>query len=221
LASRIDHTLLRPDATLEQILAVCDEARAHGFASVCVHSHWLPEVVRALRGSGTLPIAVVGFPHGSMLPQAKAAETRLAVKAGAKEIDMVINLGRLKSRDWKSVFEDIRGVVQAAGKSPVKVILETCLLTDEEKVAAAALSELAGAAFVKTSTGYSSGGATIEDVSLLRKAVSPKVKIKASGGVRSREIAEALLAAGADRLGASSSVSLISATAPNPSTGSY
>ncbi len=221
LARRIDHTILKPESTLAQVLAVCSEAREHGFASVCVHSHWLPEVVRALRGSRTLPIAVVGFPHGSMLPQAKAAETRLAVKAGAREIDMVVNLGRLKSRDWKAVFEDIRGVVKAAGKIPVKVILETGLLSDEEKVATAILCELAGAAFVKTSTGFATGGATIEDITLLRSVLNLKIRLKASGGIRTREIAEALLAAGADRLGASSSVALVQENAPAQASGSY
>jgi len=221
LARRIDHTILKPESTLSQILAVCNEAREHGFASVCVHSHWLPEVVRALKGSRTLPIAVVGFPHGSMLPKAKATETRLAVKAGAREIDMVVNLGRLKSRDWKAVFEDIRGVVKAAGRVPVKVILETGLLTDEEKVATAVLCELAGAAFVKTSTGFATGGATEQDISLLRKILNPKVRLKASGGIRTREIAEALISAGADRLGASSSIAIIQGKAPAQTEGSY
>lgn len=221
LASRIDHTLLKPDATREQVLAACAEARAGGFASVCLHSHWLPEVTRALKGSATLPIAVIGFPHGSMLPEAKAAETRLAVKAGAREIDMVLNLGRLKSREWKAVHDDIRGVVRAAGRAPVKVILETCLLSAEEKAAAAVISELAGAAFVKTSTGFSTGGATLEDIALLRRIVGPDVRIKASGGIRTRDFAEALIAAGADRLGASSSTTLIAGTPPARASGSY
>jgi deoxyribose-phosphate aldolase len=221
LARRIDHTILKPETTLQQVLAVCAEARSHSFASVCVHSHWLPEVVRALKGSRTLPIAVVGFPHGSMLPEAKAAETRIAVKAGAREIDMVVNLGRLKSRDWKTVFEDIRGVVKAAGKVPVKVILETGLLTDDEKVATAVLCELAGAAYVKTSTGFATGGATIEDIKMLRRILNPKVRLKASGGIRTRDFAEALVEAGADRLGASTSVAIIGGSSPAQSPGSY
>jgi deoxyribose-phosphate aldolase len=221
LARRIDHTILKPESTLKQVLAVCAEAREHEFASVCVHSHWLPEVVRALKGSRTLPIAVVGFPHGSMLPEAKAAETRMAVKAGAREIDMVVNLGRLKSRDWKMVFEDIRGVVKAAGKFPVKVILETGLLTDDEKVATGVLCELAGAAFVKTSTGFATGGATVEDIRMLRRILNSKVRLKASGGIRTREFAEALVDAGADRLGASSSVAIVEGSSPAQAPGSY
>ena len=221
LASRIDHTLLKPEATLDQILAICAEARQYGFASVCVHSHWLPEVVKALRGSGALPITVVGFPHGAQQPSAKAAEARLAVKAGAREIDMVVNLGRLKSHDWKSVAQDIQGVVRAAGKTPVKVIIETALLTTEEKVIVAILCELSGAAYVKTSTGFSGGGATVEDVALFRRLLGSRVKIKASGGIRTREFAEALLAAGANRLGTSNSVAIVNEETATNQLGSY
>jgi len=209
LASRIDHTLLKPDATREEIAALAAQAVEHGFASVCVHSSWLPEVARALKGSRTLPIAVIGFPQGAMLTEAKAAETRLAVRAGAREIDMVINVGRLKSREYPFVLEDIRAVVKAAGRHPVKVILETSLLSDAEKVTGAVLSQLAGAAFVKTSSGFAGGGATVEDIRLLRAVCNPRVRIKASGGIRTREIAESLIEAGADRLGASSSVALV------------
>ncbi len=212
LSRRIDHTLLKPDSTLSDILAACSEARKHHFASVCVHSHWLPEVTKALKGSKTLPITVVGFPHGANLAEAKAAETRLAIRQGAREIDMVLNIGRLKSGDWEAVARDIQAVVRAAGSVPVKVILETALLTEREKVVGALLSEMAGAAFVKTSTGFASRGATIEDVALLRRVVGSKMKIKASGGIRSREFADELIAAGADRLGTSSSVELVSAS---------
>lgn len=217
-AAKIDHTLLRPDATLEQILTLCQEARSHGLAAVCVHGHWLPEVVQALKGSKTLPICVVGFPHGGTQPKAKAAETRMAVKAGAREIDMVINVGRIKSRHWSFVLNDIRGVVKAAGKRPVKVILETSLLSDEEKAIAAVLAELAGAAFVKTSTGFGGGGATLEDIRLLRRVVGPRVRLKASGGIKSRAFADALISAGADRIGTSSGPALVT-DQPQPQEG--
>jgi deoxyribose-phosphate aldolase len=210
LASQIDHTLLKPEATRDEILALCTQAIQHEFATVCVQSSWLPEVVQALKGKTKVkPIAVIGFPHGASLTEAKAAETKLAVRAGAREIDMVIAIGKLKSREFSYVLNDIRAVVKAAHSVPVKVILETSLLTDAEKVAGAVLAQLAGAAFVKTSTGFSGGGATPDDIRLLRAVCSPKVKIKASGGIRTREIAEALIAAGADRLGASSSVALL------------
>lgn len=224
LARAIDHTLLKPEATREEILALCAQAAQHGFASVCVHSSWLSEAARALKGSRSKPIAVVGFPHGAMLSEAKAAETRAAVRAGAREIDMVIAIGRLKSRDFEYVLQDIRAVVRAAGRVPVKVILETALLSEAEKVAGAVLAQLAGAAFVKTCTGFAGGGATIEDIRLLRTVCAPGVRIKASGGIRTREQALALLEAGADRLGASSSVSIVSeasALAGASGTGGY
>lgn len=209
LAARIDHTLLTPEATEAEILAVCQQARVHGFASVCVASSWLPTVVRALKGSKVMPIAVIGFPHGAMLSEAKAAETKLAVRAGAKEIDMVIPVGRLKGRDWDYVLNDIRAVVKTAGRVPVKVILETALLSDAEKVTGAVLSQLAGAAFVKTCTGFAGGGATVEDIRLLRSVCATHVKIKASGGVRTREAAQAVIEAGADRIGTSSGVAIV------------
>jgi deoxyribose-phosphate aldolase len=221
IARRIDHTLLKPDATREEILAVCAQALEHGFASVCVQSGWIPEVARALAGQrSVMPIAVIGFPHGAALTAAKAAETRLAVRAGAREIDMVIPVGRLKSREFQYVLADIRAVVLAAGRAPVKVILETALLSEAEKVAAAVLAELAGAAFVKTCTGFAASGstvgATVEDIRLLRDACSPRMRIKASGGIRSRETAEKLIQAGADRLGTSSGVAIVSETQPTP-----
>ena len=223
LASRIDHTLLKPEATETEILTVCSQAREHGFASVCVASSWLPTVVRALKGSNVMPIAVIGFPHGAMLSEAKAAETRLAIRAGAKEIDMVIPIGRLKARQWDYVLNDIRAVVKAAGRTPVKVILETALLTDAEKVAGAVLSQLADAAFVKTCTGFAGGGATVEDIRLLRSVCAPHVKIKASGGVRTREAAQAVIDAGADRIGTSSGVAMVqdSGTSAHSQKGSY
>ncbi|MEN9722531.1 MAG: hypothetical protein RJB38_517 [Pseudomonadota bacterium] len=219
LARRIDHTLLKPDATLDQILQLCDEAKTHHFASVCVHPHWLPEVVRALQGSSTLPITVIGFPLGASQTKAKAAETRWAVASGAREIDVVINIGRLKSGHWKWVFDDLQQVTRSAGKVPVKVILETSLLSHEEKIAGAILAELAGARYVKTSTGFSPGGATLEDIHLLRRVVAKKVRIKASGGIKTREFAEKLIEAGADRLGTSSGVALV--TSGLVLTGSY
>jgi len=234
LASKIDHTLLKPDATRDEILALCAQALEHGFATVCVQSQWIPEVAPVLRKSrrspAVKPIAVVGFPHGACLTAAKATETSLAVRAGAQEIDMVLNVGRLKSRDFQFVLDDIRAVVRAARvkskKIPVKVILETSLLSDAEKVVGAVLSELAGAAFVKTSTGFGGGGATIQDIKLLRSVCSPRVKIKASGGIRTREIAESMLQAGADRLGASASVSIVTESrpekmTPTPAQGGY
>jgi deoxyribose-phosphate aldolase len=214
IAKKIDHTLLKPEATREEILAVCAQAVEHGFASVCVQSSWIPEVARALKNSrSVMPIAVIGFPQGAGLTAAKAAEARLAVKAGAREIDMVIAVGRLKSREFDYVLQDIRAVVRAAGRAPVKVILETSLLSEAEKVAGAVLAELAGAAFVKTCTGFAGGAATVEDIRLLRQACSPRVRIKASGGIRSREAAEKLIAAGADRLGTSSGVAIVSENA--------
>ena len=218
LASRIDHTLLKPDATEAEILAVCSQAREHGFASVCVASSWLPTVVRALKGSKVMPIAVIGFPHGAMLTEAKAAETRLAIRAGAKEIDMVIPIGRLKARELDYVLSDIRAVVKAAGRAPVKVILETALLTEAEKVTGAILSQLGGAAFVKTCTGFAGGGATVEDIRLLRSVCAPHIKIKASGGVRTREAAQAVIDAGADRIGTSSGVAMIENSSPTQGT---
>lgn len=230
LASKIDHTLLKPDATRDEILALCAQALEYGFATVCVQSQWIPEVAKALRKSSVKPITVVGFPHGACLTAAKVTETSLAVRAGSQEIDMVINVGRLKSRDFEFVLDDIRAVVRAARvksrKIPVKVILETSLLSDAEKVVGAVLSELAGAAFVKTSTGFAGGGATIQDIRLLRSVCSPRVKIKASGGIRTREIAEAMIQAGADRLGASASVSIVTEKqpqkmAPTPAQGGY
>jgi len=210
LAKLIDHTLLRPEATDDQLRKVCAEARQHGFKTVCVNSCNVRLVAQELSGSSVLPIAVVGFPLGAQNPAAKAYETRQAIRDGAKEIDMVINIGALKSTRYAEVLEDIRAVVEAAAPAPVKVILETSQLTNEEKVIACALSKAANAAFVKTSTGFDKAGATIEDITLMRRIVGPEMGVKASGGVRNRADVEAMVRAGATRVGASSSVTIVS-----------
>lgn len=209
LAGYIDHTLLKPTATRAQIVKVCEEARAHSFASVCVNTTWIRLVADLLRGCSTKPIAVVGFPLGAMVSTAKASETRTAIADGAEEIDMVLNIGALKSGEHDRVYDDIAGVVKAAAGRPVKVILETALLSREEKIAGCAISRAAGAAFVKTSTGFGGGGATAEDVALMRAVVGPDIGVKASGGVRTAADAHKMIAAGADRLGASASVAIV------------
>jgi deoxyribose-phosphate aldolase len=210
LAPFIDHTLLKAEATEADVTKLAQEARTHGFATVCVNSAFIPVVARVLEGSRTLPIAVVGFPLGAGLSSAKAFEAREAVAAGAREIDMVLNVGALKGRDYARVGEDIARVVEASRPYPVKVILETSLLTREEKIAACVLSRAAGAAFVKTSTGFSTSGATVEDVALMREVAGPQVGVKASGGIRSAEDALRMLRAGANRVGASASVAIVS-----------
>jgi len=209
LAQFIDHTLLRPEATDEQLRKVCAEARQYKFKTVCVNSCNVRLVAQELSGSSVLPIAVVGFPLGAQNPDAKAYETRQAIRDGAQEIDMVINIGALKSTRYSEVLEDICAVVQAAAPAPVKVILETSQLTEEEKVIACALSKAAGAAFVKTSTGFDKAGATVEDITLMRRVVGPDLGVKASGGVRSKADVEAMVRAGATRVGASSSVTIV------------
>ncbi|MBZ4419611.1 deoxyribose-phosphate aldolase [Myxococcus sp. RHSTA-1-4] len=213
LAPYIDHTLLKPEARAEDVVKVAEEARQHGFATVCVNSVHVATAARVLSGSNTVPIAVVGFPLGAALPSAKAFEAREAIRAGAREIDMVLNVGALKAHDYALVHQDIAAVVDASRPVPVKVILETALLTDEEKVLACALSKAAGAAFVKTSTGFGPGGATAEDVALMRRVVGEDVGVKASGGIRSAEDAMKMLRAGANRLGASASVAIVSGQA--------
>lgn len=218
LAPYIDHTLLKPDATSEQIKKLCEEARDYGFATVCVNSSNVRLAAELLRGSRTKAIAVVGFPLGAATPKAKAFETLEAIRNGAEEIDMVLNIGATKERDYKTVLNDILAVVQAAGDIPVKVILETSQLNEEEKVISCALSKAAGAAFVKTSTGFGGGGATIEDIKLMRRVVGVDLGVKASGGVKSFEDAINLIAAGANRLGTSSSVAIVSG---QKSTGAY
>ncbi len=218
LASYIDHTLLKPEASRGQIAALCEEAARYGFASVCVNPSWVKTSACVLRGSGVPVCTVVGFPLGATLADVKAYETRRAIFDGAREIDMVINIGALKARDYALVFKDIAQVVDASRPHPVKVILETSQLTHEEKIAGCVLSKAAGAAFVKTSTGFSNGGATAEDVALMRKVVGDDVGVKASGGVRSAEDAMKMFQAGANRIGASASVAIITG---QKSTGKY
>ena len=209
IAQMIDHTMLKADASRETIVRYCKEAREHKFASVCVNSAFVPLVAKELEGSGVKTCCVVGFPLGAMLTTAKAFEAAEAVKAGAQEIDMGINISALKDKDYSFVEEDIRAVAEASGDALVKVIIETCLLTDEEKVKACELSVKAGAAFVKTSTGFSTGGATAADVALMKKTVDGKALVKASGGIRTPEDAKALIEAGADRIGAGNGIPLI------------
>ena len=217
LAKTIDHTLLKAIATEQSVRELCAEARKYGFASVCVNPIWVELCAKELAGSPVLVCTVVGFPLGANAPETKAAEARLAVSQGAREIDMVINLGAAKSGDWRAVEEDIRGVVKACSAAPsgtgealVKVIIETCYLSDPEKVKACEAAARAGARFVKTSTGFGTGGASVEDLRLMRKAVGDKLQVKASGGIRSYHDAILMLDAGADRLGASSSIAIVS-----------
>src|SRR5712692_5847360 len=209
IAPYIDHTLLKPDATREEITKLAEEARKHGFATVCVNSANVGTVARILSGSKTVPIAVVGFPLGAALPGAKAFEAREAIRWGAREIDMVINIGALKSKDYALVLKDIATVVDAAKPHAVKVILETSQLSQQEKIVGSALAKAAGAAFVKTSTGFGGGGATAEDVALMRAVVGEDVGVKASGGIRSSEDAMKMIRAGANRIGASASVAIV------------
>ena len=211
LASYIDHTLLKPEASREQIRAVCEEAKQYHFASVCVNPCWVPLIAEELKGSGVSVCCVIGFPLGASLSSVKAFEAREAVAAGAQEIDMVINIGAVKSGGWELVREDIAAVNAAKGTAKLKVIIETCLLTDEEKVRVCQIAKEAGADFVKTSTGFSTGGATVHDVELMRKTVGPEMGVKASGGVRTLADALAMIEAGASRLGASAGVKIIKA----------
>jgi len=219
LAKLIDHTLLKPEATRAEVSALCEEARKHRFASVCVNTTWVPLCKALLSGTDVMVCAVVGFPLGAMTPTAKAYEAREAVRQGAREIDMVINIGALKSRDYETVYEDICRVVKSSAPAAVKVILETSALGHDEKVIACALSKLAGAAFVKTSTGFGKGGATVEDVALMRELVGGDVGVKASGGVRTAEDVLKMAAAGANRIGASASVAIVTGTADSKAKG--
>lgn len=214
LALLIDHTILKPDATQAQVRQFCDEAKAHGFRSVCVNSIHVPLVAEQLRGSDVRVCAVVGFPLGAMPSRVKAVETAEAVAAGAQEIDMVIPVGTLKDGRRDVVLSDIAAVRAACKDQVLKVIIETCLLTDAEKRLACELSVQAGADFVKTSTGFSTGGATIDDVALMRSVVGPSLGVKASGGVRTLEAAHAMIAAGANRIGTSSGIALVTQAAP-------
>jgi deoxyribose-phosphate aldolase len=209
-ARMIDHTLLKPEATKEQIVKLAEEAKTYHFASVCVNPTWVKTAYEILKDTDVKVCTVIGFPLGATTPEVKAFETKNAIENGASEVDMVINIGALKSGDDELVEKDIRAVVEAAkGKALVKVIIETCLLTDEEKVRACELAVKAGADFVKTSTGFSTGGATVKDVALMRKTVGPNVGVKASGGIRSADDLLAMEKAGANRIGASAGVQII------------
>ena len=211
LARYIDHTLLKPEATEEQIDKLCDEAAAHHFYSVCVNSNWAERCARRLGGTGVKVCAVVGFPLGAMESRAKGFEARTAVSNGAAEIDMVMNVGAMKARDVRTVREDMLAVRRACRSGIVlKVIIETCLLTDDEKVLACQIAKDVGADFVKTSTGFNKGGATVADVTLMRRTVGPKMGVKAAGGVKSFEDAVQMIRAGATRIGTSSGILLVS-----------
>ena len=209
LAKYIDHTLLKPDASAAQIRKICDEAKEYHFASVCVNPSRIALVAAELAGSGVTPCCVVGFPLGAIPSESKAAETAVAVKNGAGEIDMVINIGAAKDGDWALVESDIAAVKAACGLAKLKVIIETCLLTDEEKVKACIAAKNANADFVKTSTGFSKAGAKVEDVRLMRETVGPDMGVKAAGGIHNRAEAEAMIAAGATRIGASSGIAIV------------
>lgn len=210
LAPYIDHTLLKATATPADIEKLCAEARQHGFKAVCVNPQHVALCVSQLAGSGVLTATVCAFPLGALTPAQKAAEARLSVEAGADEVDMVIAIGAALAGDWDFVRADIRAVREATEGRTLKVILETCYLSDEQKVRAAEAAVDAGADFVKTSTGFGTGGATLADVVLLKKTVGERAQIKASGGIRTREDAEAMIAAGATRLGTSGGVGLVS-----------
>ncbi|WP_350299512.1 deoxyribose-phosphate aldolase [Peribacillus frigoritolerans] len=210
VAGLIDHTLLKADATKEQIKVLCEEAREYNFASVCVNPTWVKYASELLEGSEVKVCTVIGFPLGATTPETKAFETKDAISNGAHEVDMVINIGALKDKDDELVERDIRAVVAAStGKALSKVIIETSLLTDEEKVRACELALKAGADYVKTSTGFSTGGATVEDITLMRKTVGPDIGVKASGGVRNTSDAQKVIEAGATRIGASAGVSIV------------
>ena len=210
IAALIDHTLLKQDATKNQIEKLCGEAKQHVFASVCVNPTWVSLSASLLKDSPVKVCTVIGFPLGASTSEVKAFETTDAIEKGADEIDMVLNVGALKDGDFDYAQKDIEAVVQAAkGKAIVKVILETCLLTNEQIAKASELSKLAGADFVKTSTGFSTGGATVEAVKLMRETVGPELGVKASGGVRSLADLEAMVEAGATRIGASSGVDIV------------
>ena len=209
IQSYIDNTLLKPDAMPEQIEKICAESREYGFASVCVNPAYVPLAAKCLSGSGVKVCTVIGFPLGMNQTEVKAFEASLAEKQGAEELDMVINVGRLKAGDDEYVKKDIEAVVAAANGKLVKVIIETSLLTDEEKVRACRIAKAAGADFVKTSTGFSGGGANVHDIALMRETVGPEMGVKASGGVRDFESAKALIEAGATRIGASSGKKIV------------
>ncbi|SEN89237.1 deoxyribose-phosphate aldolase [Amphibacillus marinus] len=210
LAKLIDHTALKADTTKEQILELCTEAKAYGFFSVCVNPTWVKLAAEQLAGSEVAVCTVIGFPLGASTPEVKAFETKNAIANGATEVDMVINIGALKDKDYQLVEEDIRAVVDAANeKALVKVIIETSLLTDEEKVKVCQLAVSAGTDYVKTSTGFSTGGATVADIALMRQTVGSDIGVKASGGVRDQNGAQAVVDAGATRIGASAGIAIV------------
>jgi len=209
LARHIDHTLLKPEARAADVAKLCAEALEHQFWGVCVHGGRVAQAAALLEGSDVKVAAVVGFPLGAMDGDSKRYETEVAIDLGAQEIDMVLNIGRLKDGDDRAVFREIRDVVEAAQGVWVKVILETCLLTRDEKIRACGLAVEAGAKFVKTSTGFSTGGATLEDILLMRERVGPKFGVKASGGIRDTATALAMIEAGATRLGTSAGVAIV------------
>ncbi|WP_378951627.1 deoxyribose-phosphate aldolase [Pelosinus sp. sgz500959] len=218
IAKLIDHTLLKPDATREQISRLIIEAKEYGFASVCIQPTWVSFAAQELAETDIKVCTVIGFPLGATTTAVKVFETQDAIKNGATEVDMVIAIGRLKAGEDAAVEDDIRKVVDVAyGKALVKVIIETCLLTDEEKIRACMLALRAGADFVKTSTGFSTGGATKEDISLMRKTVGDQMGVKASGGIKDKEDLEMMVAAGASRIGASSGVSIMQGKATKSS----
>ena len=209
LAACIDHTLLKADATAKDIEKLCAEAREHKFYSVCVNGSWVSQARHFLEGTDVKVASVVGFPLGAMSADVKRFETEAAIDDGAHEIDVVLNIGRLNAGDDKYVLRELRDVEEAADERPVKVILETCLLTNEQKIHACKLVVDSGAHFVKTSTGFSTGGATVNDVKLMRETVGPKFGVKASGGIRDAKTALAMIEAGATRLGTSASVAIV------------
>ena len=211
IASMIDHTLLKPEATPAQVEKLCAEAAEYHFASVCVNPVYIPLAARLLDGTGVKVCCVVGFPLGAIAPEQKAAEAASCAAMGAEELDMVIHVGAAKAGDWALVQRDIAGVVKSAAGRTVKVIIETCLLTDEEQVKACEAAKAAGADFVKTSTGFSTGGATTHDIALMRKTVGPEMGVKASGGIRDYATAMAMIEAGANRIGASAGIEIVAA----------
>lgn len=218
IAKFIDHTILKPETRKEDVIKVCNEAKECGFYSVCVNPYYVPLVKKELEGSDVKITSVVGFPLGATTKEVKAFEAKKAVKSGADEIDMVINIAALKNREYDIVKEDIKAVVDAIkDKAILKVIIETCLLTEEEKIKACQISKEAGAHFVKTSTGFSTGGATVHDIKLMRDTVGTDMGVKASGGIRDRDKALQMIEAGANRIGASSSVAIVTGKGSNDS----
>ncbi|MBC8061034.1 MAG: deoxyribose-phosphate aldolase [Clostridiaceae bacterium] len=214
LEKYMDHTILKPEATIDGVKKICKEAIEYGFASVCINPYYTSLVSKELKGTDIKTCVVIGFPLGANTKEVKAFETNQVIELGAQEVDMVINVGALKDKDYEVVREDIEAVVKAAAKRAlVKVILETCLLTDEEKIKACEISKAAGVDFVKTSTGFSTSGATSQDVALMRKTVGQEIGVKASGGIRDYEKAVEMVKAGANRLGVSASVAIVNSSA--------